>query len=122
MGWLFGRKKEPESAEEMLRRYNDEQAARLSAVGAGELTVDDVFSITGRGTIATGKVTFGVLRVGDRINIVRDGATVSSTEIAGIEMFRKRATEASPGATVGILLRHRVDVASGDVIRASASS
>ena len=122
MGWLFARKKEPESAEEMLRRYNDEQTARLSAVGAGELTVDDVFSITGRGTIATGKVASGVLRVGDRISIVRDGAAVSSTEIAGIEMFRKRATEASVGVTVGILFRHRVDVASGDVIRASASS
>lgn len=122
MGWLFGRKKEPESAEDMLRRYNDEQTARLSAVGAGELTVDDVFSITGRGTIATGKVSSGILRVGDRISIVRDGATVSSTEIAGIEMFRKRATEASVGATVGILFRNRVDVASGDVIRASASS
>ena len=122
MGWLFGKKKEPESAEEMLRRYNDEQTARLSAVGAGELTVDDVFSITGRGMIATGKVASGVLRVGDRISIVRDGETVSSTEVAGIETFRKRTTEASAGATAGILFRHRVDVASGDVIRASASS
>lgn len=122
MGWLFGRKKEPETADEMLRRYNDEQSARLAGAGSGELIVEDVFSITGRGRIATGTVTSGTLRVGDRVVILREGADHATSEIQGIEMFRKRATEASVGSMVGVLLRDRPEVARGDVIRSAASS
>ena len=122
MGRLFGRRKGPETAEEMLRRYNDEQKTRLAAVGAGELTVEDVFSITGRGVIATGTVTSGMLRVGDRVSILRDGREPAESSIRGIEMFRKRASEAGVGSMVGILFQDRPDVARGDVIRTAASS
>lgn len=122
MGWLFGRKKAPESADEMLRRYNDEQAARLAGSGVGELTVEDVFTITGRGRVATGRVTAGILRVGDRVVILRDGVSPMPAEIAAIEMFRKKANEVAVGSTVGVLFRDRPDVARGDVIRTTASS
>ncbi|MFJ4252842.1 EF-Tu/IF-2/RF-3 family GTPase [Microbacterium sp. NPDC090003] len=139
MGWLFGRKKAPESADEMLRRYNDEQAARLAALSGnagaeqgpvpnvggsslGELTVEDVFTITGRGKVATGRVTTGRLRVGDRVVIMRDGTPPMPAEIAAIEMLRKKANEASVGSTVGILFRDRPDVVRGDVIRTTASA
>lgn len=94
MGWLFGRKKSPESAEDMLRRYNEEQAARLAAMAGG-----------------AGCVV-----------ILRDGVAPMPAEIAAIEMFRKKANEASVGSTVGILFRDRPDVVRGDVIRTTASS
>lgn len=123
----------------MLRRYNEAEAARLAAmasgapiVAAGEsltaatsatsFQVEDVFTITGRGIVATGAVTSGVLRVGDPVVILREGVPVSSTEVTGVEMFRKKATEATPGVNVGLLLRGKVDVARGDVIRPAASA
>ena len=139
MGWLFGQEKAAERADEELSRYDDEEAARLGAMsgsagarqspapimagsGIGELTVEDVFTITGRGRVATGRVTAGILRVGDRVVILRDGVSPMPAEIAAIEMFRKKANEAAVGSTVGILFRDRPDVARGDVIRTTASS
>jgi translation elongation factor EF-Tu-like GTPase len=94
----------------------------VSGAGGGELTVDDVFTITGRGTVATGRVTAGIVRVGDRVVVLRDGMPPMPAEIAAIEMFRKKANEAGVGSTVGILFRDRPDVARGDVIRTTASA
>jgi len=54
--------------------------------------------------------------------VLRDGADVGSSEITGIEMFRKKATEVTAGTLAGLLLRGRLDVARGDVIRTSASA
>lgn len=144
MGW-FGRKRDPQDANEVLRRYNEAEAARLADVVQGrrsaaapntvvspvtvtasrsvtEFEVEDVFTITGRGQVATGHVTAGVLRVGDRIVVVRAGSPIAETEIAGIEMFRKSATEVTAGTMAGLLLRDKVDVTRGDVIHASASA
>lgn len=139
MGW-FGRKREAQDANEMLRQYNAAEAARLAgltegttvgvaaplAVGgggsSGEVTVEDVFTITGRGLVATGKVSSGVIRVGDTVSVIRGGETTATTEITGIEMFRKGTTEATTGDMVGVLLRGRIDVARGDVIRVTSSA
>jgi len=142
MAW-FRRKRDASDANEMLREYNDAEAARLRALadgaasatpaaatlsagaslgGRGEMAVEDVFTITGRGLVATGAVTTGILRVGDAVSVVRDGADTAQTEITGIEMLRRRATEAAVGDSVGVLLRGRIDVARGDIIRVTASA
>lgn len=139
MGW-FGKRRSAPDVNEMLREYNDAEAARLARLrdgavavddapnsltaggAAGELAVEDVFTITGRGLVATGRVSAGVLRVGDSVSILRAGQPTAASEITGIEMFRKATDQATAGDLVGVLLRGRIDVARGDVIRTSASA
>jgi len=84
------------------------------------LDVEDVFFITGRGTVATGTIAAGVLAVGDAVTVRRaDGTTLAAT-VTGIESFRKIQKSAGPGEMVGVLLdavtRH--DLARGDTIEA----
>ena len=67
--------------------------------------VEDVFTISGRGTVATGRVERGVAKVGDPAEIVGLQEKASSTVITGIEMFRKLLDEAQAGDNVGLLLR-----------------
>ncbi len=68
------------------------------------MSVEDVFSITGRGTVATGRIDRGVVKVGDEVEIVglRD---TQKTIVTGVEMFRKEMKEAQAGDNVGLLLR-----------------
>ncbi|MDR1018134.1 MAG: elongation factor Tu [Lachnospiraceae bacterium] len=68
------------------------------------MSVEDVFSITGRGTVATGRVEKGIIRIGDNIEIIGLQETRKSV-VTGIEMFRKLLDEAQAGDNVGILLR-----------------
>lgn len=68
------------------------------------MPVEDVFSIQGRGTVVTGRVETGVVRVGDKVEIVGLGET-SSTVATGVEMFRKLLDEGRAGDNVGVLLR-----------------
>jgi elongation factor Tu len=68
------------------------------------LAVEDVFSITGRGTVATGRVERGVVKVGDNVEIVGIKDTQKSV-VTGIEMFRKLLDDARAGDNVGVLLR-----------------
>jgi len=68
------------------------------------MAIEDVFSITGRGTVATGRIERGVLKVGDNVEIVGVGETQTTT-ITGIEMFQKTLDEGFAGDNVGILLR-----------------
>jgi elongation factor Tu len=68
------------------------------------MAVEDVFSITGRGTVATGRVERGVVRIGDTIEIVGLGDTQTTT-VTGLEMFQKTLEESVAGDNVGILLR-----------------
>ena len=68
------------------------------------MPVEDVFSITGRGTVATGRVEQGVVKVGDEVEVVGLGAA-KTTVITGIEMFRKLLDEGRAGDSVGLLLR-----------------
>jgi len=68
------------------------------------MSVEDVFSITGRGTVATGRIERGVVKVGEEIEIVGLGETQKTT-VTGVEMFRKQLEEGQAGDNVGILLR-----------------
>ena len=81
--------------------------------GSFELIVEDVFSITGRGTVITGRVISGSVRVGDNVTILPSG--ISST-VTGIEQFRKTLDFAQAGDNVGMLLRGvaREDIQKGN--------
>ena len=86
------------------------------------MPIEDVFSITGRGTVVTGRIEQGVLKVGDQVEIVglRD---IQTTTCTGIEMFRKLLDEGRAGDNVGLLLRGvgKDDVERGQVIAAPKS-
>ena len=69
------------------------------------MPVEDVFSITGRGTVATGRVERGQVRVGDEVEIVGIEEETSKTTVTGVEMFRKLLDDAEAGDKVGTLLR-----------------
>ena len=86
------------------------------------MPVEDVFSITGRGTVATGRVEKGVLHVSDEIEIVGIKETRKSV-VTGIEMFRKLLDEAQAGDNIGALLRgiDKKDIERGQVLAAPAS-
>jgi len=81
------------------------------------MPVEDVFSISGRGTVATGRVERGIVKVGDTVEIVGIKAT-QSTVVTGVEMFRKLLDEGRAGDNVGVLLRgtKREDIERGQVL------
>nr|YP_009730741.1 elongation factor EF1A [Cladosiphon okamuranus]QAY80978.1 elongation factor EF1A [Cladosiphon okamuranus] len=68
------------------------------------MAIEDVFSITGRGTVATGKIDRGIVKVGEAVDLVGLGDTKSTT-VTGVEMFQKTLEEGVAGDNVGILLR-----------------
>ena len=68
------------------------------------MPVEDVFSITGRGTVATGRIETGIVKVGDEVQIMGLGATLKSV-VTGVEMFRKLLDQGEAGDNVGLLLR-----------------
>ncbi len=82
------------------------------------MPVEDVFTITGRGTVVTGRAERGVLKVNEEIEIVGIRDTSTKTTVTGVEMFRKLLDEARAGENVGLLLRgiKREDVERGQVI------
>ncbi|KYG33939.1 elongation factor Tu [Alkalihalobacillus trypoxylicola] len=82
------------------------------------MPVEDVFSITGRGTVATGRVERGQLNVGDVIDIIGLAEEKSSTTVTGVEMFRKLLDYAEAGDNIGALLRgvSREDIQRGQVL------
>ena len=82
------------------------------------MPVEDIFTITGRGTVATGRVERGVLHVSDEVEIVGISEETQKSVIAGIEMFRKQLDEAMAGDNVGLLLRgiNRDQIERGQVI------
>jgi len=69
------------------------------------MPIEDVFSITGRGTVVTGRVERGKLKVGEEVEIVGLREGIRKTVVTGIEMFRKTLDEAMAGDNVGLLLR-----------------
>lgn len=69
------------------------------------MPVEDVFSITGRGTVATGRIEKGVANVGDSVEIIGIGAENMTSTITGVEMFRKLLDRGEAGDNVGLLLR-----------------
>ena len=69
------------------------------------MSVEDVFSITGRGTVATGRIERGMIKTGEKVDIVGIREEKSSTTVTGVEMFRKILDEGQAGDNVGLLLR-----------------
>jgi hypothetical protein len=84
------------------------------------MPVEDVFSIKGRGTVATGKITAGTVRVGDDL-VIEGPSGTSGTRCTGVEMFRKKLDVASAGDNVGLLLDgvDKQSIARGDTLRAA---
>ena len=82
------------------------------------MPVEDVFSITGRGTVATGRVERGVLHVSDEVEIVGIHEETKKTVVTGVEMFRKLLDEAQAGDNIGALLRgiQRTEIERGQVL------
>jgi len=81
------------------------------------MPVEDVFSISGRGTVATGRVERGIVKVGEEIEIVGIRDT-GKTTVTGVEMFRKLLDQGEAGDNVGILLRgtKRDEIERGQVL------
>jgi elongation factor Tu len=82
------------------------------------MPVEDVFSITGRGTVATGRIEQGVVHTGDTVEIVGIQQETRSTVVTGVEMFRKLLDEGRAGDNIGVLLRgtKKEDVERGQVL------
>jgi elongation factor Tu len=82
------------------------------------MPVEDVFSITGRGTVATGRIEQGIVKTGDEVEIVGIKEQVDTTIITGVEMFRKILDEGQAGDNVGCLLRgtKREEIERGQVL------
>ena len=82
------------------------------------MPVEDVFSITGRGTVATGRIERGTVKISDNVEIVGIRPEISSTVVTGLEMFRKQMDDAQAGDNVGLLLRgvQRTDIERGQVL------
>jgi elongation factor Tu len=82
------------------------------------LPVEDVFTITGRGTVATGRVERGVVVTGDKVEIVGLGRETKETTVTGVEMFRKILDRGEAGDNIGVLLRgiDRSEIERGQVV------
>ena len=87
------------------------------------MPIEDVFSITGRGTVATGRIEAGVINTGDPVDIVGMGEEKLTSTVTGVEMFRKILDRGEAGDNVGILLRgiDKADIRRGMVIAKAGS-
>jgi len=87
------------------------------------MAIEDVFSIEGRGTVATGRIERGVVKVGDEVQIIGLKDEASKTTVTGVEMFRKEMSEGRAGDNVGCLLRGvgREDIERGQVLAKAGS-
>ena len=87
------------------------------------MPVEDVFTITGRGTVATGRVERGILKLGDKVEIVGLSDEKKETTVTGIEMFRKLLDYAEGGDNIGALLRgiQRTEIERGQVLEKQGS-
>lgn len=128
MGWKFWQRDEnPMDPQRLLAQAHDQQAQadtwpKNRPPEGGDvpfrMTIEDVFSISGRGTIVTGRVEAGVIRKGQSVTVSRDGQQLGTTVVAGLETFRKTLEQASLGDNVGLQLENvqRDQVARGDVL------
>jgi elongation factor Tu len=106
LGALNGEAKWVEKVEELMKAVDDYIPLPVRAVDKDFLMpVEDVFSITGRGTVATGRIERGVIKTGDPVQILGMGAENLTSTITGVEMFRKILDRGEAGDNVGLLLR-----------------
>jgi elongation factor Tu len=87
------------------------------------MPVEDVFTITGRGTVATGRVEQGTIKVGEQVEIVGIRPKTTTTVVTGVEMFRKLLDQGQAGDNIGVLLRgtRRDEIERGQVLAKPAS-
>jgi elongation factor Tu len=87
------------------------------------MPIEDVFSIEGRGTVATGRIERGVIKVGESVDILGMGRKPQTVAVTGVEMFNKTLSEGQAGDNVGILLRglKRADLERGQILAAPGS-
>jgi elongation factor Tu len=106
LGALNGEPKWVEKVEELMQAVDEHIPLPVRLIDKDFLMpVEDVFSITGRGTVATGRIERGVIKTGDPVQILGMGAENLSSTITGVEMFRKILDRGEAGDNVGLLLR-----------------
>ncbi len=119
LGALNGEAKWVEKVEELMKAVDEYIPIPVRLVDKDFLMpVEDVFSITGRGTVATGRIERGVIKTGDPVQILGMGAENLTSTITGVEMFRKILDRGEAGDNVGLLLRgiEKDQIARGMVI------
>lgn len=105
--------------EDRKARAEEQQAAASAHSDGGfRITVQDVFTITGRGTVITGRVESGTVSVGEAVTLERMDGSRRQVVVTGIEMFRKMKDTAAAGENVGLLLRkvERSEIGRGDIL------
>jgi elongation factor Tu len=106
LGALNGEPKWVEKVEELMKAVDEFIPIPVRLVDKDFLMpVEDVFSITGRGTVATGRIERGIIKTGDPVQILGMGAENLTSTITGVEMFRKILDRGEAGDNVGLLLR-----------------
>ena len=106
LGALNGEPKWVEKVEELMKAVDEHIPLPIRLIDKDFLMpVEDVFSITGRGTVATGRIERGVVNTGDAVEILGMGAENLKSTITGVEMFRKILDRGEAGDNVGLLLR-----------------
>jgi len=134
MSWFSRRDKQPQDPQQIVDQMTGTDGALVDANGsvpgvtgssAGDfqLTVEDVFSITGRGTVVTGVVAGGEVAVGQDVTQLRGGVALRTGRVGGVEMFRKSVDTARAGDNVGILVTgiNRHEIVRGDLLVRRAS-
>jgi elongation factor Tu len=115
MAFWHRKKSEAELSLEQLQ--SGAEPIPVSPSGPFSMTIEDVFAITGRGTVVTGRIATGTIRTGMPVTVTRSAGSIATT-VTAIEQFRRSADQAGAGDNVGLLLdgvaRH--DVERGDVI------
>ena len=117
MAFWRRKKSEAELTLERLQAGVGTEPDAAEPSGPFSMTIEDVFAITGRGTVVTGRVASGMVRVGMPVTVTTAAGTLSST-VTGIEQFRKKMDTAAAGENVGLLLDGvtREVVARGDTL------
>jgi elongation factor Tu len=106
LGALNGEAKWVEKVEELMKAVDEYIPLPVRLIDKDFLMpVEDVFSITGRGTVATGRIERGIIKTGDPVQILGMGAENLTSTITGVEMFRKILDRGEAGDNVGLLLR-----------------
>lgn len=119
LGALNGEEKWVKTVEELMDAVDEYIPVPERLVDRDFLMpVEDVFSITGRGTVATGKIERGVIRTGEAVQIIGMGAENLTSTVTGVEMFRKILDRGEAGDNVGLLLRgiDKKDICRGMII------
>jgi translation elongation factor EF-Tu-like GTPase len=100
------------------KEYNKTDSFNINSSAGFVMEIEDVFSITGRGTVVTGKIKSGIIKKGERVFIKKSDGTVLEDIAVGIESFSKMKDTAEAGQNIGLLLKNikRDRLQRGDII------